>query len=72
MDLKEERLPFEGNLSVQVRKDQDVSADEKKDEFKSQQERSTSRTQLARVNLREKEVIVESEVSLPDAYLKNS
>lgn len=36
MDLKEERLPFEGNLSVQVRKDQDVSADEKKDEFKSQ------------------------------------
>lgn len=48
MDLKEERIPFEGNLNTQVRKDHDVSAHEKKDELKSQQEGSTSRAQFWR------------------------
>ena len=39
MNLKEERMSFEGNLNTQVRKDQDVSTQEKKDELKNQQER---------------------------------
>ena len=46
MDLKEERIPFEGNLNTQGRKDQDVRAHEKKDELKSQQKGSTSRAQF--------------------------
>ena len=54
MNLKEERMPFEGNLNTQVRKDQDVSAQEKKDELKKQQEGVQAGLSFSRGELKRK------------------
>lgn len=54
MDLKEGRMPFEGNLNTQVRKDQDGSAHEKKDELKNQQEGAQTGLSFSRGELKRK------------------
>ena len=47
-------MPFEGNLNTQVRKDQDVSAQEKKDELKKQQEGVQAGLSFSRGELKRK------------------